>query len=110
VRAPSATRDAHEIGCSDDKEVVNSEFRLRDASIESDSTESRYLSEPRETEESDPTGSEILSVNKSKETEENSELGRYEVYIVSPQLKGKLGMALIDSVNCKRIFCDEIQK
>jgi hypothetical protein len=80
VRAPSATREAHEIGCSDDKEVVGSDVRLRDASSLGDPTESGFL-----------------SVNKSKETEENRELGRYEVYIVSPQLKGELGMALIDS-------------
>jgi hypothetical protein len=37
-----------------------------------------------------------VCLNESMGTIENSELGRYEVYIVSPQLREGLGLALID--------------
>jgi hypothetical protein len=76
VRAPSATRVAHEIGCRNDSEVKDID-RWGDASNLENMCLSKYLSESRETKE--------------------NELGRYEVYVVSSQLKGELGIALIDS-------------
>jgi hypothetical protein len=78
VLAPSATRVAHEIGCGNDKEVVGIDVRWRDASSLGD-----------------PTGSGILNVS----------LRRLRKIMnwddmkctVCPQLRGDLGMALIDS-------------
>jgi hypothetical protein len=46
----------------------------------------------------EPVGSkEIVCTNESCKNMDGTELGRYEVYVVSPQLKGELGLALIDS-------------
>jgi hypothetical protein len=53
--------------------------------------------EERQVDASDLRGSdEIMSVV-SPQLKKNSELGRYEVYTVSPQLKEGLGVAFIDS-------------
>jgi hypothetical protein len=90
VRAPFATGVAHEFGCGDDKEVIVRYCGQGDASsspIRSD--EIKCFDEFRET---------TVSLVESKGITENfNELGRYEVYAVSPQLKEELGITLIDS-------------
>jgi hypothetical protein len=93
VQAPLAAEVTNELGSGDDSEVV----------VDS-----------RQGNTSDLWGSdEIVCLDESMGTRENSELGRYEVYIVSPQLREGLGLALefgTDGFNSKRIFSNKIQE
>jgi hypothetical protein len=79
VRAPLATGVAHESGCDDgyNRDVV----------------------EDNQGDASDLMGSDEITCKKMESigTIGESKLGRYEVYVVSPQLREGLGLALIDT-------------
>jgi hypothetical protein len=77
-RAPLAAEEAHELGCVDGEKDA---FRP----IRSDGITSFH---------------EFMSLGRQKGTKgetENVKLGRYELYVVSPQFREGLGVALIDS-------------